>query len=121
MHEEYIHHKVDIEDINRTESAVGSYRDIVSLIKDGKFLRADHNEEPGATSSLSNKAKAIEIQNSERIVFVAMFACFVVMGPTGKVYTVETFPVEKCSCLIPDAACSHVLAVKTSKLLQQHT
>ena len=29
-------------------------------------------------------------------------------------YTVEIFPVEKCSCLIPHAACSHVLAVKTA-------
>ena len=29
-------------------------------------------------------------------------------------YTVEVFPVEKCSCLIPHAACSHVLAVKTA-------
>ena len=107
LREEYIHHKVDIEDINRTESAVGSYRDIVFLIKDGKFLQADHNEEVSSTSNLSNKAKAIEIQNSERIVFVPKFGCFVVLGPTGKVYTVEIFPVEKCSCLIPRAACSH--------------
>ena len=36
------------------------------------------------------------------------------LGPTGKVYTVEIFPVEKCSCLIPHAACSHVPAVKTA-------
>ena len=36
------------------------------------------------------------------------------MGPTGKVFTVEIFPTETCSCLIPHAACSHVLAVKTA-------
>ena len=49
----------------------------------------------------------------ERIVFVPKFGCFVVLGPTGKVYTVEIFPVEKNSCLIPHAACSHDLAVET--------
>ena len=43
----------------------------------------------------------------ERIVFVPKFGCFVVLGPTGKVYTVEIFPV------IPHAACSHDLAVET--------
>ena len=27
---------------------------------------------------------------------------------------IRVFPFEKCSCLIPNAACSHVLAVKTA-------
>ena len=88
LREEYMKHKIAIDEINRTESAVCSYRDIVSLIRDGKFLREDSNGVPSATSKLSNTAKAIEIKNSERIVFVPRFGCFV--------------------------ACSHVLAVKTA-------
>ena len=40
-----------------------------------------------------------------------MFRC---NGAYRKVFTVEIFPTETCSCLIHHAACSHVLAVKTA-------
>ena len=43
-------------------------------------------------SNVLNKAKAIEIQNSERIVFVPKFGCSVLIVPTGKKFTVEIFP-----------------------------
>ena len=48
VREEYMEHKIAIDQINQTESAVSSYmyHDIVSLIRDGKFLhvREDASE-----------------------------------------------------------------------------
>ena len=64
-------------------------------------------------SNLSNKAKAIEIQNSERIVFVPKFGCYVSIVPTGKVFTVEIFPFEKMflldspCCLLSCSGCEN--------------
>ena len=101
-----------------TES-VKSYKEIVENIKSADFCFPVDFPDNNDVSSLSTVAKAREIVSSDRISFIPKLGCFVVAGATGNFFTVQLFPQEKCSCLLPHTECCHIVSVKMALRMRQ--
>ena len=106
--------QISLTEYRQHNQSVMSYQSIVESIKSSDFCFTDETSTPtDQYSHLSKLAKSKEIISGDRISFVPKMGCFVIMGSTGQLYTVQLFPEEKCSCLIARDCC-HILSVKLS-------